>query len=702
MISFEQKKQMEDGLRDAQPIDHSLLPNDGVERVAILVAHGMGEQVRYETLEALAAPLGEGYTVRTAKVDHEIAQRVEIATPQREVHFYESYWAPLTEGNVGVLDVLNFLGRGAWHTILRGTHFSRWVDGARRPFQIGFGAVGQLLSALGVLGALVLINFLMVAILFGQTWIAGRQQLIGDLTTLLAVISHHTAGFVLIYVAAALVKRRMRSRVARAALTVFGRIALYELVVVIVLVAWFMIIAILHHTTAGHSLLEMWATIGDSHRDLFIYAAAVALAVVLIHNRSSRKKNLARLAALTLSPLLLLAVTAASLRLYAYLPMLKPGKDPDIQPDTFSLWVRYAQTSARPPLSSLAILVVVAFIVFTTLLVFETVFHLRRPTSRLLRGTFRVTAVLAWGACIFALFLLVYRGLLFGSDHFWSDSIFPLSVPWLIVGAGSLFVKYFLVEYVGDVAAYVSGHKLDRFYKLRAEIQELVCKTFRAVYEARWSDGSPVYSRIAVVGHSLGSVIAYDSLNRIFSEDLLRAKPTAVPRTTLLLTFGSPLDKIAYIFTTQSSETAIMKEALASQVQPLIARKECREKLAWINVWSENDIISGRLDFFDGGELSKVVNIHDDEAVTPLAAHTEYWRNSAIFEVLRQWIADPDDSDQILARVSTRVDLAARTGKASADPGTAAATARSSLRGRLFSLFGKNAATPPPSTPARS
>jgi len=154
---------------------------------------------------------------------------------------------------------------------------------------------------------------------------------------------------------------------------------------------------------------------------------------------------------------------------------------------------------------------------------------------------------------------------------------------------------------------------------------------------------------VIVVGHSLGSVIAYDALNMLILEDesIRQSTPTkesarpldVVRRTPLFLTFGSPLDKTAFIFAVQARGTSEAREALAGSVQPLIQSYE-RRPSRWINVWSPWDVISGPLDLYDpprelhdfpGATLTqRVHNILDREATTLLIAHTEYWKNPLV------------------------------------------------------------------------
>src|SRR5207247_3796593 len=95
---------------------------------AVVVAHGMGQQIPFETLEVIAEGLlkndADKHRVRskpvakTVQVGGERVQRLELhvavdAATTREVHVYEAYWAPLTEGKVALRDVMGFVFRSA-------------------------------------------------------------------------------------------------------------------------------------------------------------------------------------------------------------------------------------------------------------------------------------------------------------------------------------------------------------------------------------------------------------------------------------------------------------------------------------------------------------------------------------------------------------------------------------------------------------
>jgi hypothetical protein len=206
---------------------------------------------------------------------------------------------------------------------------------------------------------------------------------------------------------------------------------------------------------------------------------------------------------------------------------------------------------------------------------------------------------------------------------------------WLLLLGISYFVRKLLVQYMGDVAAYVSSHTLDRFQELRKKIKKTVYDTAHAVYSAAGQDGGYLYAKIIVTGHSLGSVISYDILNSLLNDDNLTGNPlAAADRTKLFLTFGSPLDKIAFIFARSSATDH--QRALAASVQPLIQDYGRFRKMKWINIYASRDIISGKLDFFDdpgasATTVNKVKSEEDRDALIPLIAHTEYWQNPMLF-----------------------------------------------------------------------
>ncbi len=220
---------------------------------------------------------------------------------------------------------------------------------------------------------------------------------------------------------------------------------------------------------------------------------------------------------------------------------------------------------------------------------------------------------------------------------------------WPFLIALSAQIRTILVEYMGDVAIYVTPSKLDRFDEVRDAIKQRARDIVSAVYLA-CEPGSNrfLYDQVAMVGHSLGSVIAYDTLNALMLDDWLTGNFQGIAnRTNSLLTFGSPLDKTAFLFTIQATHSLRIRERLAATVQPLIESYPKFRKFPWINVYSLSDIISGKLIFYDLKSvqakkplpLEAVHNMKDPDAYVPLLAHVDYWKNSFLWERLLEQIA---------------------------------------------------------------
>jgi len=223
------------------------------------------------------------------------------------------------------------------------------------------------------------------------------------------------------------------------------------------------------------------------------------------------------------------------------------------------------------------------------------------------------------------------------------------TIVWLALIWAAYFVRNFIIEYVGSVAAYLSPYKDSKFEKLRGDIQTVGLDAARLIYYGARDPAAagwiPNYENIVIVGHSLGTVIAYDTLNAIFNVEQTSlpagAPNTAVKRTKALITFGSPLDKSAFIFRAQfkrGTTDGKLREIAACAFQPLITSYKFRydpnsdpQGPLWINLWSPMDIISGNLGYYDDlavpeDDPKHVANEIDWGAWVPLYAHIQYWK----------------------------------------------------------------------------
>lgn len=183
-------------------------------------------------------------------------------------------------------------------------------------------------------------------------------------------------------------------------------------------------------------------------------------------------------------------------------------------------------------------------------------------------------------------------------------------------------IKSFFSEYMGDVHQYLTYQETDEKYAQREAILESGVSLLRHVMMDERCE------RIVVVAHSLGSVIAYDTLLALrrldwvqrsadtswaASLELAGAAPGAKKRTDTTLrldkikhfiTLGSPIDKVIYFFAAIQSRVPRFVEtnyALRGDVsQPPFTWRDNSEEGAlvrphihWVNYWDRADVISG-------------------------------------------------------------------------------------------------------------
>jgi hypothetical protein len=558
---------------------------------AVLIVHGMGQQTKFETLDLLVrglvraiglAPLDQP-RARLVELAGERLHRVELKFKrdgrERELHLYEAYWAPLTEGRVTLRDVMYLLSVAVVNGVRNGsTAFRRWLFGNLVSFPPQIRTVISLIIGLLALLALVMIN-LTIGVVAATRWgLGARQGIVGD-----GLYGDLSTTFNLLFV-------------------------------LIVLFGIVLGIGRLARRTPGFVRL---AAAGAS-----LVAFGLALAVTI--------------------------ATGVAIPLFFFLHS-QPGPAADLPllpsalglklVDGFDAFVEFAIVAVL-----LAGVLIAALAFLTRLLV-----AWWAPGARENRPV--LTAVIVFCFAVLVSGLAIEIGGLTLTDWGRATNAGTLGrgAVWVLLVVSSLIVRRVIVQYVGDVAAYVQPHTLDRLQTLREEIKTSVYNRMRAIYHAGDERGF-TYEGVAVAGHSLGSVIAYDALNRLINEDEMAGRESAaflnvVKRTPLFLTFGSPLDKTAFAFGAQREQTAT-RYALAATAQPLIRHTDLRP--IWVNVYSSWDPISGALDFYDppakpdGSPDPKAVgNRPDLDARTLFLAHLEYWEGALVFDALLDGLDAP-------------------------------------------------------------
>src|SRR4051812_17782823 len=570
-----------------------------ITRTAVLAVHGMGQQLQFDTLETVAAGLRTaamraGDTVSelvagSATAGAERLQRLELDVTsggmRHVVHVYECYWAPVTEGQVTIRDVPMFLFRagfdGLWHAWFGG--FRRYIGGTLVQFPSPIRTPVYLLAALFVTVSLLVVNpgvgaaaMLAVLRVVGIGRVGWSRYFQRDLTSILNVFAVASLLFAGILFAASVVRDRAVDRASPAEqATTPTRSVLFGRVSVAAFIAAIVTLIV----AAAATLLAFYFDITRRESPLIERAFGPA-AEHLLHDVLTR---------------ILLTITTVALA---------------------------------------AIGVVLGFRVIRTWAA-----RLLAPRAREHALDIRTLAIALAGAIAAALAIAPLFRAALGP---FTGPIVGWRLPpiaWPLALAASEIARYFLIQYVGDTAAYIQPQYLDRFNEIRWRIKTCVYKAARAVYTS-----SEQYDAVVVVAHSLGSVIAYDVLNQLLCEEQLGTVAGVAARTPLLLTYGSPLDKTAFIFSIQGTGR-VGREALATSVQPLLAFPNARPR--WINVWSPWDVVSGSLDFYDRpDDVAARQPFCVDNRVDPLAcvwlvAHEQYVTGRLLFGILRDAIVSP-------------------------------------------------------------
>ncbi len=229
-----------------------------------------------------------------------------------------------------------------------------------------------------------------------------------------------------------------------------------------------------------------------------------------------------------------------------------------------------------------------------------------------------------------------------------------------------LLARWILIHYVGDVAVYVNIDERTKNFAARSQILDECTSTLINILHQTipTAQNFPRFNRIIVAGHSLGSVIAYDSLNQLLNRARVNVFGTPGPnhvhaqldlsRLTGLVTFGSPLNKIYYFFREQVSakqtyrrqlvgllnsfriKTGIIDPSIPateklSNLNPLppawlAADTWLNYKFTWINAWSLLDPVSGKLLFYDlQAQKSFPYRV-------PVLAHMSYWDDPSFYQ----------------------------------------------------------------------
>lgn len=202
-----------------------------------------------------------------------------------------------------------------------------------------------------------------------------------------------------------------------------------------------------------------------------------------------------------------------------------------------------------------------------------------------------------------------------------------------VVGVVGLFrsafgmLNEFFVNTLGDVQIYTTHDENSAFYKFRKEIVELVegviLQVLRAeagplvtmpvprADELRFVDPPkppPLYDRVVIAGHSLGSTIGMDALlnvHELYEEGGLDFDQWS--RVGAFVTFGSSLEKTKFFFDVKQPTISASPDHWRSDVYGRLFTKTfatlsqsapATSQIFWANQWYAHDIVANRIESY--------------------------------------------------------------------------------------------------------
>ncbi len=217
--------------------------------------------------------------------------------------------------------------------------------------------------------------------------------------------------------------------------------------------------------------------------------------------------------------------------------------------------------------------------------------------------------------------------------------------------AGSLAIAgglgKFLGGFMGDVEAWASLSETDALHERRKAVLDEGMDVMRHVLS------DPKCKRVIVVGHSLGTSVAHDTLLALAQRnqghnnggDVMKG-PVALTKIRHLVTIASPIDKINYFFESYRTKIASYSRAYESMRGDIksapFSRNTSQPYIHWVNYWDLADVISGSLQSPTGADTMahRVNNVHVSNLhfPSPGASHSAYFQNrtviSQVFEMI--------------------------------------------------------------------
>ncbi len=200
------------------------------------------------------------------------------------------------------------------------------------------------------------------------------------------------------------------------------------------------------------------------------------------------------------------------------------------------------------------------------------------------------------------------------------------------------------IKHISDVVMYTSADNSSHYDQIRSEVLHGAVEKIKELLKED--------AQVVIVGHSLGSVIAYDAMNKI--NHLMNHDPGLKQlsyRLKGIISIGSPLDKVGFFFRERARRDQYVRRYMIKNIHgfrtrgkvyplngvPVTLTTEVRDHLShvrWINLWNSSDPISGHLDFYRDVEN---IELKDDRGW--VHSHVMYWDHSLLYRAIQHIVS---------------------------------------------------------------
>lgn len=199
-----------------------------------------------------------------------------------------------------------------------------------------------------------------------------------------------------------------------------------------------------------------------------------------------------------------------------------------------------------------------------------------------------------------------------------------------------LFIRRYVREWIGDVKIWVTYQETANNYEIREKILSQAERIFSHVIQKH----NGFNERVIVLGHSLGSTIAYETLLSLARKQLTNnTSKLQMSKISHFFTYGSPIDKIHYFFEARSmknnTKSSVLRQLREKPIDYLLNNSDC--KLKWFNFHDHGDAIGGPLETPRlPSQMSPIQNVYTPNAYFPtiVTNHAEYTNNNHMLTYL--------------------------------------------------------------------